>query len=94
MASTYHTAGSLTPIVNSEGTPLKGARRARFSLHFNTPRMRRWLLVQLIVMPVEGTPDEGVDRLAFKQAHPDRLSLNSLLDRYQMESHTRRMGVV
>ncbi len=81
--------GTGTPLTGIEGTPLKGARRARLSIRFNTPRMRRWLLVQLVTMPVQGEPDEATGLLALRQARPARPTLGQLLDHYQMERFIR-----
>ena len=81
--------GTITPLTGIEGTPLKGARRARLSIHFNTPRMRRWLLVQLVTMPAQSEPDEVTALLALRQARPARPTLGQLLDHYQMERFTR-----
>ena len=43
-----------------EDSLLKGARRSRFSFHFNTLRRKRWLLVQLVSVPVD-TDEAQVD---------------------------------
>lgn len=63
---------------------LKGARRSRFSLHFNWLRRRRWLLVQWVSIPVEsGDPSSNaaLERAARRQAaRPLRLA--GVLDEY------------
>jgi hypothetical protein len=61
---------STVGIANPFEEPMKGVRRSRFSFHFNTPRVRRWLLVQLVTLPVDATADEPDPKLAkLAQAH-------------------------
>jgi hypothetical protein len=69
---------------------LRGVRRSRFSLHFNTLRTRRWLLVQWVSAPVQATGEwlEGIARrLNQEQSRP---SLGNLVDQYQLDSTLRR----
>jgi hypothetical protein len=52
MASTLQMTGRLAPV---DEVSVAGVRRSRFSLHLNTPHVRRWLLVQWVSTPVGGT---------------------------------------
>ena len=81
MATSLNVAGSLS----REEPALKGIRRSRFSIHFNTRRVRRWLLVQLVSIPAEPSADDDgkvASRLrAFRAA--EHKSLDRLLDEYR-----------
>ncbi len=61
MASTLGMTGSLTP---QEEALFKGVRRSRFSLHLNTRRVRRWLLIQMVSVPVAATTEESESHVA------------------------------
>jgi hypothetical protein len=79
-------ASIVSSIAQLEATPVKGVRRSRFSLHLNTPRVRRWLLVQIVSIPVvAGSEGERQTRTAHMRkpqaAPPDPMS--RLLDDYQ-----------
>ncbi|HEX9988352.1 MAG TPA: hypothetical protein VGE45_07735 [Chloroflexia bacterium] len=78
-------ASIVSSIAQLEATPVKGVRRSRFSLHLNTPRVRRWLLVQLVSIPVaggEGERQTPTTHLRKPQpAIPDPMS--RLMDDYQ-----------
>ena len=78
-------ASIVSSIAQLEATPVKGVRRSRFSLHLNTPRVRRWLLVQLVSIPVASGEGERQTRSAHlrkpEPARPDPMS--RLLDDYQ-----------
>ncbi len=56
MSSTLGMAKSLTP---QEEAIFKGVRRSRFSFHLNTRRVRRWLLIQVVSIPVSATGEEA-----------------------------------
>lgn len=63
---------------------LRGARRSRFSFHLNTRRSRRWLLVQLVSVPLHDTEHDAAGpafRHAQRQAAQHR-TLGQLLDSY------------
>jgi len=73
-----------------EETLLRGVRRSRFSLHFNTLRTRRWLLVQWVSAPVQAT-GEWLDRIARRLSREQsRPSLGNLFDQYQLDTTLRR----
>ena len=60
---------------------LTGIRRSRFSLHLNTARRRRWLLVQLVTAPaIDAEPGED-----YTPAHrPEQAcDLNSVYQQYE-----------
>ena len=70
MSSTLGMANSLN---TQEEALFKGVRRSRFSLHLNTRRVRRWLLIQMVSVPVSATAEEGevpVARQARKSCKP------------------------
>ena len=66
MASTTSMIGPLTP---GDEVILKGVRRSRFSFHFNTGRMRRWLLVQLVSVTAHAASEE-LEAEPAPYAHP------------------------
>ena len=71
MASTVN----LSTMQLEEGI-LKGARRSRFSFHFNILRRKRWLLVQLVSVPADNEDAENnakVQRINHED-HPCKLS--------------------
>lgn len=67
--------------------PLKGARRSRLSLHFNTPRVRRWLLVQLVSIPLDEIDEDESPELAYRahtQVQPHKYDqLAQVVDNYR-----------
>lgn len=78
MSSTVSVAGSLF----QEEKALKGVRRSRFSMHLNTRRARRWLLVQLVSMPVEGSGEDSSAIHPARQYAGPHKSLGCLLDEH------------
>lgn len=68
-----------------------GVRRSRFSLHFNTPRARRWLLVQLVSVPADKEKGpEGMTPGPLPLATERRESYNRVLDDFQTASFLAR----
>jgi hypothetical protein len=71
-----------------------GNRRSRLSFHFNTRKWRRWLLVQLVSMPVEKESvgnDENAwqaPQVAQKEQWAD--SYSRLLNNYETNFHLTR----
>jgi len=62
-------------------------RRSRFSLHLNTARRRRWLLVQLVTAPALDA--EAADSAAsVSQAPVPRYDLDSLYRQYDADRFT------
>ncbi len=81
MATTATIANSQT----SDEPALRGVRRSRFSFHLNTRRSRRWLLVQLVSIAVDGTADGTEPTLAARhrrQLSAARPTMGQLLDNY------------
>jgi hypothetical protein len=79
MSSTVSVAGSLF----QEEKALKGVRRSRFSMHLNTRRARRWLLVQLVSVPVETAgEDSGSFGSPWRHQVARHRSLGCLLDEH------------
>jgi hypothetical protein len=78
---------STVGIANPFEESIKGVRRSRFSFHFNTPRVRRWLLVQLVTLPVDEAdvePNPELTRLAQAQAPRAKGDdYHKLLDNYR-----------
>lgn len=74
----------------NEDTLLKRVRRSRLSLHFSTPRTRRWLLVQWVSAPIEATA-EWLDTIA-RRNNRERNSptLSRLLDDHLMQAMMRK----
>lgn len=60
---------------------LRGIRRSRFSLHLNTARRRRWLLVQLVTAPALDI-EEG-DAPAHAPRPRENCDLESLYRQYE-----------
>ena len=72
----------------------RGIRRSRLSVHFNTPRRRRWLLVQLVSMPLNNAIEEQDTQLPRRlQAEAPRPKpWQSLVDDYERAAMWRRCG--
>ena len=79
-------ASIVSSIAQLEATPIKGVRRSRFSFHLNTPRVRRWLLVQFVSIPVaadgEGERQTRTTHLRKAQPAPHE-PMSRLMDDYQ-----------
>ena len=88
------TIGMTGPVPLLDDTASRGAHRSRFSNHFNTPRVRRWLLVQVVSVPVSEDPDP-YDSGAALTVHVRRESqppadITRLLANYSHEQSLRR----
>jgi hypothetical protein len=83
-------AGPLTP---ADDAVIAGVRRSRLSIHLSTPRVRRWLLVQLVSVPVHPNSKEpNADNASFAPAHaPAHAHLGRLLDDYITNQTIRRV---
>ncbi|HKP52958.1 MAG TPA: hypothetical protein VJ183_09930 [Chloroflexia bacterium] len=66
-------------------------KRSRFSLHFNTRRVRRWFLVQLVSIPVQAVDEQETasaqQSVQFRASQP---TMGRLLDDYMATQFTRR----
>ena len=82
MASTL----SLSKTTPVDEMAVRGVRRSRLSLHFNTPRVRRWFLVQMVSIPNDASREESnYGQASFaKPKEGKRKSLGKLLDEHQM----------
>lgn len=90
MASLTGTISSLAP---SNGALAEGVRRSRLSIHFNTPSRRRWLLVQLVSIPVAWTEEHNEKLARSAKAHQERpLGYGRLLEDYHGAQFVRRIG--
>lgn len=81
MSSTLGLASSIT---GQEDAVLKGVRRSRLSMHLNSRRVRRWLLIQLVSYPVS-EPSEEIETPTARQARESRKpaqSMGQLLDSF------------
>ena len=92
MASTF---GITSPVSTFDDIIPSQAHRARLSIHLNTPRARRRLIVQIDTLPVGG----GVDPLdgspspdPRKQPEAPPPGIARLLDNYGLEQALRRWG--
>jgi hypothetical protein len=66
---------------------LRGIRRSRFSLHLNTARRRRWLLVQFVTAPaLEAVSDEQA--ASTPQPERERYDFDSLCSQYDLSRLT------
>lgn len=74
MSSTLGLASSIT---GQEEVVLKGVRRSRWSMHLNSRRVRRWLLIQFVSYPVS-EPSEDIETPAARRARESRKSPKSL----------------
>jgi hypothetical protein len=70
------------PLPALEDSTFRGAKRSRLSVHFTTPRVRRWLLVQLVTMPV-GESEEDIETRHNHAQTSSRHSLGNLVDNYR-----------
>ncbi|MBF6611723.1 MAG: hypothetical protein IVW55_01175 [Chloroflexi bacterium] len=86
------TATLVTQATRFEDIAPRGTRRARLSMHLNTPRVRRWLLVQLVSIPVEYGANEDLPTYAHTEEPLTAPADNyrRLLDDYQSAALARR----
>ena len=85
-STTTSALGIAGPLANLDDQILKGVRRSRFSLHLKTHKVRRWLLVQLVSVPVEEIEDQEAARLA-RRAQVQRRqpeTLQNLVEQYRV----------
>lgn len=87
MASTM---GIIGRAVQPDEAVLNGIKRSRFSLHFNTRRVRHWLLVQLVRIPLQTRDEQETLSAQPVQVTGSRPSMARLLDDYIVTQFTRR----
>lgn len=77
----------------ADDSALKGIRRSRFSLHLRTHRVRHWLLVQFVSVPVpvDEAQEDRVSKAVRSVRRQERLrsSMDKIRDDYQMMRSTR-----
>ncbi len=79
MSSTVSLANSL-----AHEEALRGVRRSRFSFHFKTRRVRRWLLIQFVSVPAMVADTVGGATLVGPSAErAGHKTLAQLVDQYQ-----------
>lgn len=86
--TTYGIAG---PYGNVEDGILKGARRSRLSFHMRTRGVRRWLLVQLVSVPVTADieDEEYGSTSTHLQANNKPPNMGQLVDEYRTRQSMR-----
>ena len=57
-----------------------GVHRSRLSFHINTPRRRRWLLVQLVSVPDDSVQNDEVELYHALRSKRSQPSLGRLVD--------------
>jgi hypothetical protein len=90
MPSTLQMAG---PLAATDDAAIAGVRRSRLSIHLTTLRVRRWLLVQLVSVPLHATNSEPTpDNASFARAEtPRHAALDRLVDEYMTTQTLRRL---
>ena len=84
MASTIGIAGRA---VQPDEAVLKGMKRSRFSLHFITRRVRYWILVQMVSVPMQTGDETPAEPVQFGGS---RTTIVRLLDDYMVIRSARR----
>ncbi len=79
MTSNISALGPAT-IIRDAAVP--GVRRSRFSFHINTPRRRRWLLVQLVSVPDDSVQKSEVELYQTLRSKRPQPSLGRLVDQF------------
>lgn len=87
MASSISIAKSAA---QAQDASLNGIKRSRFSFHFNTPRTRRWLLVQMVTAPANVEEDDTTIRHHNMQTRAAQPNLREVMDGYCNSSMLRR----
>ncbi|MEO6456742.1 MAG: hypothetical protein ABIO92_00490 [Chloroflexia bacterium] len=80
MTSSITAFGPATTIGEAAAT---GLRRSRFSFHLNTPRRRRWLLVQLVSVPDDSKQKNEAELCHSIRSRTDQPSLTRLVDDFR-----------
>jgi hypothetical protein len=75
------TSLGLATITQEAAAP--GVRRSRFSFHLNTPRRRRWLLVQVVSVPDDSVQLNEAELHHAMCSNTPRPSLGRLIDDYR-----------
>jgi len=77
----------VTPVIQKDNA-LNGIHRSRLSLHFNTARKRRWLMVQLVTAPTLPNPTIGQTEhpTPYAAPEPERAGYHHMIDSFQAGS--------
>jgi hypothetical protein len=67
-------------------------KRSRFSLHFNTRRVRRWFLVQLVSVPVQTGDEQETISIQPVQTRGSQATIKRLVDDYMAVQFVRRLA--
>jgi hypothetical protein len=67
-------------------------KRSRFSLHFNTRRVRGWFLVQLVSVPVQTGDEQETASAQPVQFRGSRTTIKHLVDDYMAAQFVRRLA--
>ena len=84
------TVGIVGRAVQPDEAVLNGIKRTRLSLHFNTRRVRRWLLVQLVRGPVQTGDEQETTSAQPVQFRGPQTTIKRLLDDYGVAQFARR----
>ena len=90
MASTIEMVGRA---VQLDEAVLNGLKRSRFSLHFKTLRVRHWILVQLVRIPIQAVDERetvSAPWLQFRQIKGTRTTIERLVDDYMVAQFARQ----
>jgi hypothetical protein len=87
MASTI---GMRDRAVQPDETVLNGLKRPRFSLHFNTRRVRYWILVQLVRVPVQTRNELEIAYARPVEFRGLQTSIKRLVDDYMVAQFAHR----
>ncbi len=71
---------------------LNGVKRSRFSLHFNTRRMRHWVLVQLVRVPVQTGEEQEVASAHRVPSRGPQATISRLMDDFMASQFARRLA--
>jgi hypothetical protein len=79
-------ASLVGPMASADDPVLKRMRRSRLSIHLTTPHVRRWLLVQLVSIPVEEAIEDGAGSQTYARPVPTKQSRSyqQIIDDYQI----------
>ena len=87
MASTI---GMVGRAIQPDEAVLNGLKRSRFSLRFNTRRVRHWILVQLVSVPVQIGDEQETPPAQPVQFRGLQFTIKRLVDDYMVSQFVRR----
>jgi hypothetical protein len=86
------TIGMVGRAVQPGEAVLNGVKRSRFSLHFNTRRVRRWVLVQLVRVPAQTGDEQETASARPVHFRGPQATIERLLDDYMAAQFARRLA--